>query len=237
MQSQNNPVQESLDANLPTDTRRCSECGAEKSFDEFARKGSHRGPLGSVASRCKECVNRADRAKRALKRKKKSVEARFWSKVDKNGPVPAHCSQLGQCWIWTGGCFADGYGAFCVDSRNRPAHRVSYEIEYGPISCGPTGEPAVLLHACDNPACVRPAHLSVGTTLENVADRQVKGRTAHGEQMPQTKVNDGQKKEIRDLYALGTYTQAQIAAKFGIHQGSVSRILLLNQRETQSEVA
>jgi hypothetical protein len=94
-----------------------------------------------------------------------------------------------------------------------------------------------LLHACDNRACVRPAHLSVGTTLENVADRQAKGRTADGEQMPQTKVNDWQKQEIRDLYALGTYTQAQIAEKFGIHQGSVSRILLLKQSEGQSEAA
>jgi hypothetical protein len=98
-------------------------------------------------------------------------------------------------------------------------------------------KPAVLLHACDNPACVRPAHLSVGTTLDNVADRQAKGRTAHGERMPQTKVNDRQKNEIRDLYAVGTYTQAQIAEKFGVHQGSVSRIVLLKQSEGQSEVA
>jgi HNH endonuclease len=110
-------------------------------------------------------------------------------------------------------------------------------MEHGSVPDEVDGKEAVLLHACDNPPCVRPTHLSVGTTEENVADRHSKGRTAHGEQMPQTKVNADQQKEICDLYALGTYTQQRIADMFGVSQGCVSRITLLRARAAKTKVA
>jgi hypothetical protein len=87
------------------------------------------------------------------------------------------------------------------------------------------GEEVIVLHACDNPPCVRPSHLYQGITEENVADRHSKGRSARGAQMPQTKLTPEQKQLIRDLYASGKYTQAEIGAQFNVHVGHISRVL------------
>lgn len=93
---------------------------------------------------------------------------RFWAKVDKSGPVPEHRPELGQCWVWTANAIPKGYGLF---GRNRYAHRYSWEIHFGPV-------PGKLwvLHKCDNPSCVRPTHLFLGTARDNYADMRTKGR-------------------------------------------------------------
>ena len=90
---------------------------------------------------------------------------RFWAKVDKSGP----------CWIWTAGRFATGYGCFRLQGKSLKAHRVAYELEVGPIPLGLN-----VLHRCDVPLCVNPAHLWVGTARENNADMLEKGRGASG---------------------------------------------------------
>lgn len=91
------------------------------------------------------------------------IEIRFWEKVDKRGPD--------DCWLWTGSADRDGYGRQRVGNRPRLAHRVSYALEHGDIPKG-----LLILHRCDTPACVNPAHLRAGTQQENMAERDAKGR-------------------------------------------------------------
>lgn len=101
-----------------------------------------------------------------------STEEKFWSRVDKRGPD--------ECWPWTGGRNTDGYGKAPRATGSRPigrgytaAHRVSWAIHFGPVPDG-----LWVLHHCDNPPCVNPAHLWLGTNLDNIRDRDAKGRSA-----------------------------------------------------------
>ena len=82
-------------------------------------------------------------------------EARFWPKVNKDGPIPSYCPELGHCWIWTAACDSRGYGRFSPDqhSRSSLAHRVLYEWTHGPVLTSD------LDHLCRNPSCVNPSHL------------------------------------------------------------------------------
>lgn len=93
---------------------------------------------------------------------------RFWSKVNKHGP---RAGRLGRCWLWMGGCTQSGYGRFSIHSRMHRAHRVAWELTNGPIPEG-----ICVLHRCDNPPCVRPSHLWLGTAADNQRDCVIKGR-------------------------------------------------------------
>ena len=75
------------------------------------------------------------------------------------------------CWPWTGRKFENGYGQFKLGSKCRKASRVSWELHNGPI---PEGK--YVLHRCDNPPCVNPTHLFLGTHKENMSDMVAKGR-------------------------------------------------------------
>lgn len=93
--------------------------------------------------------------------------ARFWPKVDKNGPVPAARPELGPCWLWTAALWGGGYGAFGIrvggKSRTHNAHRLSYGMLVGPIPHG-----LVLDHLCRVRHCVNPAHLDPVTDRINI---------------------------------------------------------------------
>ena len=96
--------------------------------------------------------------------------ARFWAKVDKSGPTPAHMSHLGHCWQWTGSLDTTGYGNAWTGNGCARAHRLSYAML--------VKEPAeqFVLHRCDNRACVRPEHLFLGDAEDNMQDAISKGR-------------------------------------------------------------
>lgn len=92
------------------------------------------------------------------------VVARFRSKVDKNGPVPAHRPELGPCWVWKARIDRRGYGHFWLSERPKQAHRIAWEIANGPIADG-----QCLKHRCSNFSCVRPEHLRLAK--DNSGDR------------------------------------------------------------------
>jgi HNH endonuclease len=104
-----------------------------------------------------------------------SVEERFRRFVDVNGPVPAHRPELGPCHLWAGSTTQKGYGQFWLDGKLERAHRAAWILEEGEIPDG-----LGVLHYCDNPPCVRRSHLFLGTQVDNMKDRDAKGRdTSH----------------------------------------------------------
>jgi len=157
---------------------------------------------------------------------------RFWAKVNKNGPVPTHRPEVGQCWLWTGARDDQGYGSIKEGGRGSrllKAHRVSWALHHGKLS-----DSINVLHECDNPACVRDSHLFVGTFADNSRDAAAKGRTvyqAHPERIPHGESAGGAKlsatdvEAIRKLRARG-WTQRRIAGRFGVTQAAISLVLL-----------
>lgn len=89
------------------------------------------------------------------------LEERFWAKVNRSG----------LCWLWTGAKNNKGYGRIAVNRKSTLAHRVSYELAHE-VKVGSSK----VLHTCDVPACVNPAHLTIGTQKDNLMDMARKGR-------------------------------------------------------------
>jgi hypothetical protein len=123
------------------------------------------------------------------------------------------------CWLWTGPT-RNGYGVFYVGNDNRSAHRISYEAFIGPI---PTG--LHLLHSCDMPGCINPAHLRPGTVKENMADRDARRRRdVRGEQIGTSKLTAEEALFIKST----DLSPTEIGEVFGIAPTSVCRIRSLN---------
>lgn len=147
----------------------------------------------------------------------KPPEERFWKHVTPGEPD--------ECWEWQGAC-SNGYGFLSgVPPRKWvKAHRVSWKIHNGPI---PEGRH--VLHTCDNPPCVNPAHLYVGTNADNVHDRAVRKRGREhrtenrGEDHPMSKFTEAEVRAIRAALRTGR-TQAEVGRMFGVSQPNVSKI-------------
>ena len=135
---------------------------------------------------------------------------RFWSLVDKGG----------DCWEWLGRRDEKGYGRVGFNSRpNVGAHRVSWTLTHGD-----PGEQFVL-HRCDNPPCVNPDHLFLGTQADNNRDRHAKGRTGgFVGTRNRAKTSPEDIADMRDLRRSGM-TQQDIADRFGLSRGNVAKIV------------
>lgn len=116
-----------------------------------------------------------------------TLEERFWDKVQKTG----------MCWVWTGCKQSQGYGQIRIKRKCELAHRVSWELTNGRIA-----DNTQVLHKCDNPACVRPDHLFLGSQQDNVDDMVAKGRNKNGaafESRNSAKLTPGQVLWVRSL--------------------------------------
>jgi hypothetical protein len=142
------------------------------------------------------------------------IEQSFWEKVNKD-------TQNG-CWEWIGSKDGNGYGLIRHNSVLYHAHRVSFELNIGKI---PPGQ--MVLHHCDNRACVNPEHLFLGTHTDNMRDMVAKGRHRNGNRKgmkhPLAILTDNQVIEIRRLYTTGL-TQSKIAGMFHVSRGTVCSI-------------
>jgi len=189
----------------------CQACGVEY------RLPAHRVAAARFCSRL--CHNRNNKLKSFVPhpasllaprefRVARPASERFWAKVAKSD----------NCWEWTAKRKENGYGDFAPGTRSSDrhvyAHRYSYELHYGPI---PDGHQ--VCHRCDNPPCVRPDHLFLGTHRDNMDDMIAKGRQAHALLTPK------QAADVRIEHARGPRgIGSALARRYGVSKHVISRI-------------
>lgn len=217
----------------------CPQCHIRKPLDAYhistTRPDGHQ-------STCKDCINTRDKCERRKRglilpqhphlnidpQTGRFVSVvplieRFWSYVSRSDDPDA-------CWSWTGALDTKGYGTITVrrvedlpegfehkSSDLYFAHRLSYAMFVGPIPVG-----LDVLHTCDNPPCVKPAHLYPGTHQDNMADRQRKGRDAYGQRNGNTHLTDELVKEILSLK--GQYSSLTIAPWYHVSSTTILNI-------------
>jgi predicted XRE-type DNA-binding protein len=138
---------------------------------------------------------------------------RFAAKVgkqDKDGCIP-----------WLGARLPKGYGAIKIPKQRRQeyAHRLAWRIHHGDIPEG-----VQVLHRCDHPWCVNVDHLFLGSQADNMADMKAKSRSTAGPRNPRARLLANDVERIKRLLASNALTQRQIAALFGVHQVTISKI-------------
>ncbi|HEY5870706.1 MAG TPA: HNH endonuclease signature motif containing protein [Candidatus Tectomicrobia bacterium] len=142
-----------------------------------------------------------------------SIEERFWNKVEKTS----------ECWLWTGSRHIKGYGRLMgIGKTHRwkaiPAHRLSWVLHYGSIP-----QELGVLHHCDNPPCVRPDHLFLGTPADNVADKVRKSRQMFGDRHVHAKINTTIAAKIKEALADGE-ANVSISRRFNVSKGIIRGI-------------
>lgn len=164
---------------------------------------------------------------------------RFWSKVDKSGPIVRQ--ELGPCWLYRGKLDKYGYGRFMVTlpkeprskqrQKNKLAHRCAWEQEKGPLPPG-----VLLLHKCDVRQCCRPDHMFKGDQADNIEDMVSKGRHAHGTNHPRHRRPElaprGEdshfskltEKQVREIFARSGESVSGVARDYGVAAKTVRAI-------------
>lgn len=148
------------------------------------------------------------------------VERAFWSQVDQAGP----------CWIWMGSKINSGYGYTHLFEQRWLVHRLSWVMHRGPIPGG-----LLVCHNCpggDNPACLNPEHLWLGTHQQNSDDKISKGRD-NARRSALRFLHDDQVREIRIRFALGSPQVSAVAKEFAVPSSTIRRIV---RRESYRDI-
>lgn len=153
------------------------------------------------------------------------IEKRFWKYIKKTE----------YCWEWIGSKDRKGYGKLWESQfetrKIKAAHRLSYELHKGSIN-----DHLCVCHKCNNPACVNPDHLYLGTQAENMKDAVDQGRTKKSQQWidnqkgsnnPASKVTENQVREIRKIMSTQNYRglQAELCRKYGVNKTTIRYIV------------
>lgn len=141
--------------------------------------------------------------------------ARFWAKV-------AITANRDLCWNWVAGKEYGGYGMFGIRDIVYRAHRISWILAYGEIPDG-----LWVLHKCDNPSCVNPNHLFLGTAQDNVDDMLAKGRhpRGSGEKSTYHKLSQEKADLIRERYATGDISMRKLGDEFSVCAQTIQYIV------------
>lgn len=121
------------------------------------------------------------------------------------------------CWEFQGAKTNDGYGQIKIDGINHRAHRLAYSLYVGEIPEG-----MLVCHRCDNPPCCNPDHLFLGSDADNTSDKVAKERVPKGLELPQTKMTEDLRIQIKQLKSQGLSNRA-IGFQLGISHVTVSR--------------
>lgn len=144
-----------------------------------------------------------------------SDEERFFEKVEAGDPD--------ECWTWTAYKIPTGYGQVGLGGQTVLAHRLSYRIHFED-----PGESCVL-HGCDNPSCVNPRHLRLGTQKENIVEASEKDRLhtvrMPGEENPNTPLTERDVRHIRARYSEDGASMYELASVFGVTRQTISNIV------------
>lgn len=130
-------------------------------------------------------------------------------------------NEISGCWLWTASCAGQmGYGQIKLPKQRKQeyAHRISYLLYKGIIP-----ERHQVCHTCDNPKCVNPDHLFVGTSADNHADMKAKWRHLYGEKNGNAKLTLEQVEQIRQMLK-ANIPQRTVGKAFGVHQTAISKI-------------
>ena len=153
---------------------------------------------------------------------KDKLEDRFWEKVDKRSDS--------ECWEWLAGKNANGYGTFKFRGKDGLASRASWVLHNGEIPEHDSYHGLCCLHHCDNPACVNPSHLYLGTPADNNRDmvnrnRSTKGRSYNkGSNHGNAKLTETDVIEIKRMLAYGGLTQQWLADLYKVSRPLISNI-------------